>query len=114
MLIKILLIAVISSFLLSCGTNGLPAEPEIKNHYYLNMDCKRDSSGKCLEILNLTCYKYDISSFSPYTLVNTEKVDLTECDSVGGYKADDFIKLKNWQTEVLAWAKENKKCFKGK
>lgn len=112
MLMRSILIAVISSFLLSCGLGSFPKNPDIKNHFYLDLKCEYDVNKLCVKVLSATCFQLEILSFDPYKIGNARLVDMTKCETLGGYVSSDFKKVLNWQGEVNAWAKENKKCFK--
>lgn len=108
---KILLILAVSSFLFGCADATFPKLPDVKDHYYIDMKCKRDQNKKCVEVIELNCVKFEVMSFNPYKIANKKFVALGECETVGGYIASDFVKVLNFQDDVNKWAETKKQCF---
>jgi hypothetical protein len=92
--IKIILIAVIGSSLLSCN-KSTPPFPEIKHHYSIIKTNKA-----------YLCVRSDIVSFNPYIIANPVKLAFEECSDIEGYKISDAKKLYDWMRLINDWAEE--------
>jgi hypothetical protein len=112
MLTRIILILVASSFFVGCSNLTFPKPPDVKDHYYLDLLCKRDANKKCVEVIEVACFKYKILSLNPYKIGERKEVPLGNCETLGGYLADDIVKILNYQSDVNKWIEDNKQCFK--
>lgn len=105
---NLLTLAVISLSLFSCGAPSFPKQPDVKDHYMVNVTCV---DKDCTQT-TVTCVKYHIDTLYPYKISNGKTMPMRDCRTVGGYTAKDFQKILNWSDDVNSWYEDNKECFK--
>lgn len=58
------------------------------------------------DMTRVSCGKYEIKSTDPLIYQFIEFVEISECQSVIGFKPDDFIQVENWIADAQKWAKD--------
>lgn len=118
------ILILVSLSLFGCANSTMPAFPDIKDHYLVEVrdetvppeilraieNIKEIHPMQATEVVR--CLKFEIVNKIPYKIKFISQVAMKECNGVGGFKPVDAQSLLNWLDDVASWAQTKRNCFK--